>query len=142
MSQNVCQRWGQWCVIAVLAVVSGCGGAEGIPGLVKAEGTVTFNGQPLKEGSVSAIASDGKTIFSGSIVDGHYALSASPSAPGAKPGEYRVAIKGPASTMDESGKPVEASNPLPAKFSQTATSGLTLTVPSGGKSDINFDLKP
>lgn len=129
-------------LLGVLVCQAGCGGgAPRIPGLVPVSGNVTLNGQPLKEGAVTFVASDGQTIYSGLIANGRYTLAATTNSPGALPGEYRVAVKGPSPTMDAEGKPVAASDAVPSKFEQTATSGLSATVPASG-GEIHFDLKP
>lgn len=128
-------------LVCLMLMSIGCSGSDSIPGLVPVSGEVTFKGEPVPEGSVSFINVKDKSVFSGAIVNGKYALAASPSSPGAAPGEYRVSVKGPAGTMDESGKPVRPANPLPARYESTSTSDLTATVPATG-GEIPLTLKP
>jgi hemoglobin len=97
-------------------------------------GKVTYNGQPLPGGFVLFQPEDGKTARAEIKEDGSYRADA------LAPGGYRVGVdteslkpKGP---PEDKAKPPEAKGgpkflPVPAKYRDPKTSGLTLTVVKG-----------
>ena len=119
---------------------AGCsGGPKGDAGLTPVTGTVTLDGAPVEKGVVQFISKDGKTVFSGQIERGGYALKANGISPGAKPGDYDVAVQAweQEPTMDAAGKPVEGKRAVPEKYFSPKSSGLTAKVES---SATNVDL--
>ncbi len=80
---------------AILLALAGCGDkVQGRAGLVPVTGKVTLDGKPLTTGTVSFIGSGGNNeAFTGQIDgSGNYKLGASPTDPGALPGEYKVIV--------------------------------------------------
>ena len=126
--------------LAILGL-AGCGSNS--PAAV--EGTVTFNGAPIDNGSIGFTpiegAKPGEGTVGGAIHDGKYAI---PAESGPKPGKYKVEIhwfkagpKGKSGDADMGqGATTEG---LPAKYN-TATE-LTADIKSG-KNNKPFDLKP
>jgi len=117
------------CLLASLLLTGCLGGSDG-PGRKygKVSGTVSFKGQPVKEGEVNYLSSDtggaahatikdGKFDVSGDVIIGKYAVSVTPPGPGApEPGKTP--------------KPAEAAD-IPEKYRDFKTSGLTAEVKEG-----------
>jgi len=75
--------------ILLVAAFIGCGEADPL-GRMEISGTVTFNGQPLNDGSISFEPMEGATTSSGAVVSqGKYAIQRSEGLP---PGKYRVTV--------------------------------------------------
>ena len=121
--------------VAAIVVLAGCGSEEKP---VDVSGKVTFNGEPVTEGSVQFI--DDRT-GRGAEVDlgpgGAYKASLFA-------GEYKVVVTPPYMVDESKGLP----NPyykkvknIPQKYHSTDTSGLTAAV-SPDKSTHDFELKP
>jgi len=134
-----------------LGSLAGCGGGVGDvrAGLVPVTGKVTLDGKPLTTGTISFIAGDGKESYTSQIDgSGSYTLAASPTSPGALPGDYKViviAVEAPkmADPMKDVAAGPDMGAPkslVPEKYKTAETSGLTGTVPKSGGT-INFDLK-
>jgi hypothetical protein len=86
---------------AVALAAAGCGN-----GLVAVAGTVTLDGKPVDEGSVSFQPADGAGPSGGGTVkDGRFEL-----ATGLKPGAYKVAVRAGLKT----GRKIPTGPPLPA----------------------------
>jgi len=63
--------------VAAVVAVAGCGGASGPVATVS--GNVTYNGQPVREGTITFTPKSGKGVVSGgSIVDGKYSVRGVP----------------------------------------------------------------
>ncbi|MEX2170800.1 MAG: hypothetical protein WD851_15895 [Pirellulales bacterium] len=64
----------RYCSLALLSLlVAGCG--DGSPPKYPASGSVTFNGQPIPDGSIAFVPQDGRSKPSATqIVDGKYAV--------------------------------------------------------------------
>lgn len=134
-------RWNHGARMAVglaLFVVVGCGGGRG-----DLSGAVTYKGKPVESGSVTAAGSDGlpKTAF---ISDGRYEVRDLPAGPirlsvsSPDPGQApRRSLKGgpPLPKGDRTGW-----FPLPEKYGDLATSGLTAEL-AAGSSSHNIELK-
>src|SRR5262245_44741406 len=74
-------------VLLCLAFLPGCGGT----GQVEVEGTVTYDGQPVKAGAIAFVPADNQGLSSGgTILDGKYHI---PASVGPKTGKYRVEIR-------------------------------------------------
>lgn len=151
-------------VAALLA--SGCGSG---PKVVTAKGTVLYQGKPLAGANVTFLPKDGEsgqvTAINGiTDAEGHFVLKTylggNVTSEGAVPGEYRVTIAkyGPPQGMTEEEyqeKVKAAENAirtketripekvevLPPEYSDNKKTTLTASIPSGGNSDIKFDLK-
>jgi hypothetical protein len=120
-----------------LAALPGCGGT----GQVEVEGNVTYDGQPIKAGSIAFVASDKETRGGGgAILDGKYHIlpKVGPTA-----GKYRVEIRWAKPTgkkyKSETGQTLEVTEEgLPAKYNDN--SELTADL-KRGKNTVDFDLK-
>lgn len=140
------------CVVGVIALtVIGCGGSSG-PELIDVSGTVSYQGQPIKDGAIkfSPVAGSDAPARSVAIVEGEYAASGR-SALGV--GQYEVQIMSyvgelmgpgflpvsdPESAKKEK-KPRE--QVLPEKYN-TKSEIEPFTVPSGsGPITQNYDLE-
>lgn len=124
---------------------AGCGGPSG-PERAEVFGTVTFDGEPISQGSISFLPQEGTNGPSagGLIVDGKYDVSER----GPALGSYRVEIQ----SSRKTGKKIEAGPPsppgtmideiemyIPTKYNRE--SGLTVEVKSG-RNEFNFKLEP
>ncbi len=128
-------------VALVMLVSAGCGS-----GLVAVEGNVTFDGQPVEQGTIVFQPADGKgTTASGEIKGGGYRLSGDE---GVAPGEKVVRITAVRSTgrQVESGPPSppgtmvdEIESYIPAVYNKAST--LTCNVTADGTDRHDFELK-
>jgi hypothetical protein len=132
----------------MLAALVGCGGGDALP-REAISGTVSLDGQPLKEGVIqfmpAVTAAGGGTVAGGSILDGKFDV---PRDQGPTPGPYSVTILSggagaeplPPGTMPGEGptkKP--AREKIPAKYNAQTT--LTAEVKKGGPNNaFKFDL--
>jgi hypothetical protein len=95
-------------------------------------GTVTFNGEPCKGGSISLMPlTNNNTISGGLIVDGKFSIAAGK---GLAPGEYGVAIMIPDPRWDVSlgGEPEQVSPP------EWMDGSHKITVTEGGSNEFDF----
>lgn len=137
--------------------LTGCGGDDGLDQRFPVSGTVKYNGEPLKMGTVNFYPEDPKTGrgASGAILeDGSYTLSTQSPGDGAFGGKYKVAIsaveileKEKTQTTSLGGVPdqavaahVKRKNLIPIKYSGTDASGLTATVVPGSNT-FDFELE-
>jgi hypothetical protein len=134
---------------------SGCGD-DGIGRRYAVNGTVTYKGTPVKQGTITfePVEPDGR-VAAAKIADGHYSLTTLQPGDGAKPGKYRVTVV--SKDLDEA----LASNPqvqkaedpqkqahalnkvakslVPVKYQLADTSGLTAEVKTSSNR-IDFEL--
>ena len=129
-------------LVAAASVLDGCGPSEKIG---EVEGRVTFNGQPVKEGTVVFAGPDGSSGETPLDQDGRYALT--PPENRLRPGEYVVTITpllqydnpDPRKTSPEK---VEKRAPnIPEKYRRVGSTPFRVTVKEG-KNELNFDMKP
>lgn len=142
----------------LLGFVTGCGGAadkykRARPKTVAASGTVIYRNQPLADAIIVCFptATGDKAVAASAYTsaDGSFSLQAYPPDKGAVPGNYQVTIQkseeAPAAPTGpdahDAPPPPKPKSLIPAKYGQIETSGLTLTIPEGGISDIKFELK-
>lgn len=122
------------CVAACLLFITGCGGAQDAPSTVKVEGTVTFDGEPLSEGSIVFDPTDGKGGSSaGGIENGKFTFDS-------QLGQKKVLI----SASRETGKKDQYEEPItesyiPANYNSQTT--LTADVKADGENKFTFELK-
>ncbi len=124
--------------IAGLSLTAGCGKSDW--GYLK--GTVLLNGQPVGPGMISLEPTDGVRAGAMAVVgeDGKYSVISSGRKDGAHTGEYKVTIQGGEDFGEENSGPRPKSN-IPARYANSATSDLTVTIEPGAK-DYDFQLKP
>jgi hypothetical protein len=138
------KRTALFCSLLLLAL--GCGG----PSLAPVSGKVTLDGKPLADATVgfyplganADIMSSGKTNS-----NGEYTLkTVKDDRTGAAVGKHRVSITVEPDLVGNTDLPADKLGKvprppkLPARY-QGVESELTCEVPSGGKTDANFDLK-
>ncbi|MFO0957991.1 MAG: hypothetical protein U0800_11275 [Isosphaeraceae bacterium] len=131
-----------WIVPACALAFLGCGGSGDNLPRQAVSGTVTYDGQPIKEGRINFTPSDPNMkdpVFGGSpIKDGKYSIAKDV---GLVPGKYNVSIS--ASSGDKAGDDAPGSSKglpkemLPAKYNVKST--LTADVGTG-KEPIDFKL--
>lgn len=134
----------QTLAVAVVVSMAGCSQA---PELAQVEGQVTYNGQPLKFGTVMFQSVKGGQPASGVIqADGSFKLVTPKAGDGAKQGSYEISVfcydsqdpakRAIAATGDMSlGKFL-----LPKKYMLASTSGLTAEVKPAGNEPIVLEL--
>lgn len=151
---------GRWIVVALALTVAGCGGGSKKPKIYPATGTVTLDGQPLADATVSFVPqvgppSDGKTDASGK-----FTIMTS-GQPGAPFGPNKVTVSkftgtasmpGPGATADDMKKMYEKmydknkkagaeKGEVPAKYGRADSSGLSADVTAdAAKNVFNLEL--
>jgi hypothetical protein len=122
---------------AGLAVAVGCDNT----GRVGVEGTVSYDGQPIKAGAIAFVPLGDKGVSSGgAVIDGKYAV---PDKYGPKAGKHRVEIRWAKPTgskfKSESGDMLDMTEEgLPERYNNKSELTADLT---SGKNVVNFDLK-
>ena len=143
------------CALLLIAA-AGCGPDDGLPKRLPVSGRVTYNGEPLANGTITFVPEDptGRGAF-GTIEDGDYRLTTQDQDDGAIPGKYKVAIasteqpdlseaaaQAGAGVMDQ-GMVAEADQQakslIPERYADAAQSGLTAEVERGSTS-FDFEL--
>ena len=146
----------------------GCAGEDewvkNLPETVEASGVVTLNGDSVEGASVVAAPQDGGKYPAKALTDsdGYFELKAFPAKEGAVPGKYKVMItKTVEINADGSERPqADAETPemtasgdhaapasggwknaLPKQYANPNDSGLTVDIPAGGITGIQFELK-
>lgn len=122
------------CCAASLLFLTGCGGASNAPTSVKVEGTVTFDGEPLSQGSIVFDPADGKGGSSaGGIENGKFQFDS-------QLGQKKVLISASrvTSKKDQYDEPITESY-IPANYNSQTT--LTADVKTGGENKFEFVLK-
>ena len=138
-------------VLASVWSVSGCGNGQptgDVVPTVTAKGTLTHKGAPLAYHQVNFFPEkDGRPASGVSGEDGQFVLGTNAPNDGATTGSNRVAVQyvGPPNTNPEAGMNDFSPPPPPKvkidkKYTNIETSGLTIEIPSSGKSDIQIDL--
>ena len=133
-------------LIVICLTVTGCGGAPAdAPELHPASGVVTYNGEPLANAMVTLISGSGGKVAAGkSDASGTFILMTN-GEDGAVKGTHKVTVSvlpasadGPApevgseeyeKMMTEGAEP--AKSPIPEKYSDAGTSGLTAAIVAG-----------
>ncbi len=106
------ERLGFLCLLAT-ALMSGCGSPD-TGGKLALSGSITFQGQPLKEGSIEFTSDDGNQQTGAAIEDGKFSIDA---IHGLLPGAYTVRIH----SADESEVHANEEAPGMESIQQTAT---------------------
>jgi len=135
--------WPRRGCVFVFLLLAGCG-ARG-PG-VPVNGTVTFNGEPLVQGSVSFLDETGVTAAMGIVEKGRYDMQMSQSFAGVKPGHYDVIvlswIERPGSERAD-GSISKGVSRIPMKYTAAQTSGFSVDVgPNGETVDFQLEGQP
>ena len=132
---------------AAMVWLTGCGGGGGA-GTSAVTGTITYNGQPVKEVTVTFTPTAGRSAMGITDNQGKFSLSTFKTGDGAVAGTHKVTITGgPGAKPPPMPGTPEAANykpeplPFPAKYSDPRQSDLTANVEKGKKHDFKFDLK-
>lgn len=129
-------------VLTLIGFSSGCGGSvpkgAALSGLLT--GQVTFQGNPLKAGTVNLVSkSTGNAASAPLDADGKFVI------PEMKSGSYEVFISPPEPIPGPNGEPPQAvPDPIdiPKKYRDAATSGLKADVKQGEPNHFEFPLAP
>lgn len=144
-------------ILVLTMVIAGCsdGSTASGPRPVPAAGMLTYNATAVPDATISLIPNDpsqpGAVARSDST--GAFKLTTGDRGEGAMPGDYKVSVtaivyeggENPGSVEEgnynPNAKPATPKYIVPQKFSNPETSGLTLTIPPEGTTDIKLDLK-
>ena len=144
-----------WGVVALFSCLCLAGCQKGnLSGLVPCQGKVTFNGSPCAGAQIQfapASAESGRTAIGRADSNGNFTMRTLQPDDGVYPGEYNVSItrfefvgSKPEAVIEDNptkeavGQAQE--NKLPKKYANPQSSGLTISVPPGGKKDAVFEL--
>lgn len=139
---------GRCCVLSgVCIALIGCsGGPSDAPVTVPVTGVVTYQGKPVAKLSVAFIPDKGMLATGTTDAQGKFSLMTKKPGDGAAVGTYKVAINfvpdevPPMPGFPGSEKTPES--PIPAKYADVTTSGLTQVVDKdASKNNFTFDLK-
>jgi hypothetical protein len=140
MSAKPFQRFAFVVLAASVLPLASCGGGGKKTAVVR--GTLTYNGKPVPNGTISFIPESGPTATGEIQSDGTYALTTYRKGDGAVLGKHKVII---VAMEDMSGKLPEARNPLPppivpVKYTSLATTDLRAEVKDqDNKIDFNLE---
>jgi hypothetical protein len=140
------------CVAAcLLAGLAGCGAPTPtgeIVDTVPASGILTYQGDPLPYHKVTVMPEGGRPAMGVSDEIGLFTLGTNDAGDGAEVGTHPVAVAyvGPPSDDPEEGVMKFTPPPPPEvkidrKYTNPATSGLTVEIPAGGTSALALDLE-
>jgi hypothetical protein len=133
-----------WLVaIAVAALNSGCGSVK-TPPTAKVSGTVTYNGSPLANVTVTFQPSQGRPASGVTDSSGKFTLSTFGKNDGALPGNHRISIAPNSADVPMPETPEEAEKPpklpFPARYTNAETSMLTAVVEKGKANNFPLQL--
>jgi hypothetical protein len=139
---------GLWLATGLLAL-TGCGGS-GHPPTVAVSGTVTFQGEPLTNGTVRFVPVDPQTGRPAEGIigpDGKFTLSTFSPGDGVLAGDYGISITSYKSGEEKLAKDkdlglnISDKSAIPEKYNNVKTSGLNETINSGEpKKDLLLEL--
>lgn len=131
--------FGAYAAAVVVLAVAGCGGGSG-PRMHNVQGTVTFQGSPVEEGSITFEDAAAGTAGSTELgPGGNYRLNL-------PDGNYAVLIQPPMIVTPDTpdspgGEELKQVDNIPPKYWRSSSSGLTAQV-SGNETTHDFDLQP
>ncbi len=133
-------------VAMVVVAVAGCSGGASpktMANLVPVQGMVTLDGEPLDHGTVGFAPINEKTgqPAIGHIKNGKFTMLTTVSAAGVVMGKYRVRIEsmGEPEPLVPGKFPKPPASRIPAKYTDTATSGLVVEIDQG-MAPVSFEL--
>ena len=146
-------------ILCLIIAAPGCGTVDdGLPKTVNASGIIKVDDQSLEGASIVIMQTDGDNRFAHAVSDksGRFSLTAFETKKGAVPGKYLATVS---KTVEVSGKGIPKSvkvdaqaaggestsnvswkNELPDRYNSPVTSGLTITIPDSGASDLSLSL--
>lgn len=114
----------------VVVALAGCGNS----GVGDVSGTVTLDGVPLSDGTVTFEDPSRGIGQSAPVKAGAYQMASA-----LKVGEYKVAVQPPSAASPMASRGAAPAAAVPSKYSQPVTSGLTATVKAGtNKADFKL----
>lgn len=116
----------------LIACALGCSQKPVDPNRTTVSGAVIYDGKPLPAGSISFESSEKGIATSTPIKDGSYSTDRAPT------GNVAIGVN---TASIQYGNPAKFV-PIPAKYADSATSGLSFEVKPGENANVNFDLKP
>jgi hypothetical protein len=137
---------GRWYVLlGVFVFVAGCSGGSDAPVTVPVKGVVKYQGKPIPKLSVAFIPDKGMLATGTTDAAGKFELMTNKPGDGAMVGSYKVAINFvPDEVPVMPGFPGEKeapTSPIPTKYADASTSGLTQTVDKdASKNNFTFEL--
>ncbi len=132
-------------LLSVTLVFSqGCGSSN--PKTYPIKGKVTYNGNAVKNGSIQFTPDGEGNAATGNLgADGSYEMTTFANNDGVRPGKYKVSIQVFPGEGEGGGLPGQEfagkRPPIPPKYAQPTTSGLTAEVKDGENPPIDFTLK-
>jgi len=138
--------------LVVLAgmLVSGCSSSEYVApseATVPAAGVIKYQGKPLDFHRVSFIPDGKRPAAAVTDAEGRFTLGTNAEGDGAVVGKHVITVEyvGPPSN-DEPGKetfapPPAAAVKVPAKFTSTETSGVSIDIPEAGNTNLEINLE-
>jgi hypothetical protein len=116
-----------------LVLLAGCGA-----GHAKVSGKVTYNGQPLKQGSITFLPAGGGRPANGKIKDGEIVeLTTETLNDGVQTGSYKVTIR---SISNPDNMYASQKSLIPDRYGDPAKSGLTADI-KRGTNELKFELQ-
>ncbi|WP_145079661.1 hypothetical protein [Aureliella helgolandensis] len=134
------------CLACCTFFLVGCGpDLSHLPPTVTAEGIVTLDGAPVEGAQVVFISMEGESASAASDSSGKFALRAFDEKPGAIPGTYKVQVsktiaEATGKQDPDGGDIIKFNFGVPKKYTGIGTSGLEMTVPEAGSSDLKIEL--
>ncbi|WP_437222196.1 carboxypeptidase-like regulatory domain-containing protein [Planctomicrobium sp. SH661] len=125
-------------IVTGVAMTLGCGSNADIPELGRVSGTVTLDGQPLPEATVSFNpVENGRSSMATTDSQGHYELSYTLESKGALIGQYNVHVSTFQQGGDDPGDPPGVPEKVPQKYNKP---GLLVKDVLAGTNVINIEL--
>lgn len=125
------------CGLPLLALVSGCGKPAHIPDLGEVSGTVTLDGQPLADATVSFSPAEGRPSFGKTDAAGQYSLSFVGDHTGAIVGPHTVRISTEQYIEREDGSTDFVKESVPPGYNTQSTLAVSV---EPGENTFDFDL--
>lgn len=124
-------------------LVTACGADPESGESVQVSGKVTLDGEPVSDGTIWFASDRSGAEFNTLLeADGTYDLTLLDVFPGESFGIYIGGISPEEGAEDEDGNPLpDSPPPVPAKFQEAATSGLTAKIEEEGNRTFDFELK-
>lgn len=135
-------------LLGVSVLLTGCGGSGDALATAPVKGLVTYQGKPIANLSIAFMPDNGPLATGKTDASGKFELMTNKPGDGAMIGTHKVAISFVADEIPPMGGPDPGNtykapvSPIPKKYADVTTSGLTKTVEKdAAKNDFTFDLK-
>jgi hypothetical protein len=134
-------------LLGISTFLTGCGSSVAGPTTVPVRGVVKYNGKPVEKLSIAFIPESGMLAMGKTDAKGQFQLMTNKPSDGAMTGNYKVAISfvsdapPPMPGLPGSSDYKAPLSPIPTKYADANTSGLTKTVDKdSSKNNFEFDL--